>query len=88
MTFRFTEHRGAYSNHFILLLASFRIGHVELLVQVKQGQMEVFHTDDFEPNYDNTVLIPRTVVDDLNKQVRNSFSVHIEGVRSKSRARR
>jgi hypothetical protein len=31
--------------------------------------MEVFHTDDFEPNYENTVLIPRRIVDDLNKQV-------------------
>lgn len=42
---------------------------VEILVSVKQGQMEVNHVSDFEPNYEDTVLIPNTVIEDLNNQV-------------------
>jgi hypothetical protein len=42
---------------------------VEILVPVKQGQMEVIHASDFEPNYENTVLIPSGMVEALNNQV-------------------
>ena len=47
----------------------------ELLVTVKQGQVEVAHADDFDPNYGDAVLIHRSHVDDLNERVRQLAQV-------------
>eukprot|EP00038_Savillea_parva_P020088 m.30364 g.30364 ORF g.30364 m.30364 type:complete len:1564 (+) comp4700_c0_seq1:36-4727(+) len=55
---------------------------VEILVPVKQGQMEVYHDSDFEPNYDNTVLIPSRLVEDLNNQVVALGNIKVEHLRS------
>jgi len=55
---------------------------VEILVPVKQGQMEVNHDSDFEPNYEDTVLIPSGIVEDLNTKVVALGNVKVEHLRS------
>lgn len=39
---------------------------VEILVPIKQGSLEVQHTNDFEPEYSLARLIPASVIHDLN----------------------
>jgi hypothetical protein len=42
---------------------------IEVLINIKQGQVEINHTDDFEPDYDSAVLLSRSVVEQLNEKV-------------------
>merc|ERR1712146_537276 len=52
-----------------------------LLVTVQQGQVEVVHEDDFDPNYDDAVLVHRAFVDDLNDQTRQLAQAKIAHTR-------
>jgi len=54
-----------------------------LLVTVQQGQVEVVHEDDFDPNYDDAVLVHRAFVDDLNDQTRQLAQAKIAHTRKK-----
>jgi len=55
---------------------------VEILVSVKQGQMEVFHNSDFEPNYENTVLIPKAMIEALNGRVVALGDIKVDHLKS------
>ncbi|EGD78508.1 hypothetical protein PTSG_09206 [Salpingoeca rosetta] len=43
---------------------------VEVLITVQNGQVEIQHENDFDPMFHNALLIPRTVVEDLNATTR------------------
>lgn len=50
---------------------------VEVLVTVKQGQVELQHTDDFDPRFEDAVLLPKSYIEDLNTQIRRLSQVLI-----------
>ena len=48
---------------------------LEVLVTVRQGQVELTHADDFDPVYSDAVLLHRSTVDDLNAITRQLAEV-------------
>eukprot|EP00039_Didymoeca_costata_P023326 m.6715 g.6715 ORF g.6715 m.6715 type:complete len:1593 (-) comp3572_c0_seq2:173-4951(-) len=51
---------------------------VELILAVKQGQVEMIHGSDFEPDFSSAVLIEKDVVDSLNSTIRNLGDAKIQ----------
>ena len=56
---------------------------LEIVVKIKQGQVEVAHDDDFEPNYDAAVLIHRDAVEALNVEVVKLAEVKVQHMTEK-----
>ena len=56
---------------------------LEIVVKIKQGQVEVAHADDFEPNYDAAVLIHRDAVEALNVEVVKLAEVKVQHMTEK-----
>jgi len=50
---------------------------LEVMVNIKQGQVEVTHVNDFEPDYDTAVLIDRSKVEELNAEVRRLAEIKV-----------
>eukprot|EP00730_Choanoeca_flexa_P000136 TRINITY_DN10061_c0_g1_i4.p1 TRINITY_DN10061_c0_g1~~TRINITY_DN10061_c0_g1_i4.p1 ORF type:complete len:1577 (+),score=430.93 TRINITY_DN10061_c0_g1_i4:116-4846(+) len=54
-----------------------------LLVNVKQGQVEVRHESDFDPNFEDAVLLHRDEVERLNNEVKQLATARIDHTRKK-----
>jgi len=50
---------------------------LEVMVNIKQGQVEVTHVNDFEPDYETAVLIDRSKVEELNAEVRRLAEIKV-----------
>lgn len=42
----------------------------EALITVRQGHVELYHDNDFDPNFEDAILIPRSAVESLNGTLR------------------
>lgn len=56
---------------------------LEIVVKIKQGQVEIAHSDDFEPDYDSAVLIDRSAVETLNEEVVKLAEVKVQHMTEK-----
>lgn len=61
---------------------------LEVLVDMKQGAVEVQHENDFEPDLDCAVLIPRTEVEELNEKIIKLAAIKIEHMRGRMELRK
>ena len=61
---------------------------VEVLVPIKQGLVEVHHDNDFEPEYQAAVLIPRKLVEELNAQVLQLGNVKLDHMKERMQFRK
>ena len=49
-----------------------------IVIDLKQGAVEVQHPHDFDPSFDATVLVPRDRIDQLNASIRNLGAAKVE----------
>lgn len=61
---------------------------LELLVVLKQGQVEVQQLNDFDPNFSSAVLIHRGVVEDLNTSLRKLALAKVEHLKQRMELRK
>ena len=61
---------------------------LEVMVNIKQGQVEVIHKNDFEPDYDTAVLIDRSKVEELNAEVRRLAEIKVQHMKERMQFRK
>lgn len=61
---------------------------LELLVVLKQGQVEVQHSNDFDPNYSSAILIHRAAIEDLNANLRKLAEAKVDHLKQRMELRK
>lgn len=59
-----------------------------ILILLKQGQVEIQHDEDFDPDFTGSVFIHRSVIEDLNQTVRKLAQHKIEHLQQKMELRK
>lgn len=61
---------------------------LELIVLLKQGQVEVQVSNDFDPNFASAMLIPRSIVEDLNASLRKLAQAKVAHLKQRMQLRK
>eukprot|EP00056_Hartaetosiga_gracilis_P012385 m.197328 g.197328 ORF g.197328 m.197328 type:complete len:1630 (+) comp13681_c0_seq7:61-4950(+) len=73
-------------NESMLLAQRTRLNHdIEVLMTVTQGQVELHHSNDFDPTFTSAMLVHRSVIETLNEETKKLAKAKIEHIMKKLR---